>query len=61
MRGNYIIVSGMFFGLIAILQAVRAFNQWPIQVASLQIPVWFSWAAAVMAATLCLWAFRSRA
>jgi hypothetical protein len=60
MRGKYVVVSGIFFGLIAIVQAIRAFNQWPIQVASLQIPVWFSWVAAAVAASLCLWAFRSK-
>ena len=60
MRRMYAVVSGLFFGLIAIVQTVRALNQWPVQVAAVQIPVWASWIAAAVAASLCLWAFRSR-
>jgi hypothetical protein len=60
MRGNYVVVSGALFGLIALVQAVRAINDWPLQVASVQVPVLASWVAAAVAASLCLWAFRSR-
>jgi hypothetical protein len=60
MRGKYVFVSGTIFGLVALIQAVRAFNQWPLQVGSAQVPVWASWIAAGVAASLCLWAFRTK-
>jgi len=60
MRSKYVIVSGILFGVIAVLQAVRALNQWPVHVGGFAVPVWASWLAAVVAGSLCLWAFRSR-
>ena len=59
MRGNYSLVSGAIFGVVALLQALRAFNQWPVQIGSLDVPVWVSWAAMGVAGGLCAWAFRS--
>ena len=60
MRNTYVMVSGVFFGFLTLLQAVRAFNQWPVQVADFQVPVWVSWLVVVVAGSLCVWAFRSR-
>jgi hypothetical protein len=60
MRNAYPVVSGVVFGLLALLQAVRAFNHWPVQVSTFQVPVLFSWVVAVVAGCLCVWAFRSR-
>ena len=59
MRGNYSLVSGAIFGIVALLQALRAFNQWPVQIGSLDVPVWVSWVAMGVAGGLCAWAFRS--
>jgi hypothetical protein len=60
MRGSYEVVSGIVFGLVAIAQAVRAFNQWPLQVGQFQIPVGVSWVVCAISAALCTWAFQSR-
>jgi hypothetical protein len=60
MSNKYAIVSGAIFGLVAILQAVRAINYWPAQIGTLEIPVWASWIAMVVAGSLCAWAFSSR-
>ena len=60
MRNAYALISGVVFGLLALLQGVRAFNQWPVQVSTFQVPVWASWLVATVAMTLCVWAFRSR-
>jgi hypothetical protein len=60
MSNKYIVVSGVIFGVVAVLQAVRALNQWPLQVGTLDIPVWASWIATVGAGGLCAWAFQSR-
>jgi len=59
MPGKYVVVSGVLFGVIAVVQAVRALNQWPVQVAGFDVPVWVSWVAMVVAGSLCVWAFRS--
>jgi hypothetical protein len=56
---TYVVVSGVLFGVIAVLQAVRALNRWPVRVGAVEIPVWVSWVAAVVAGGLCVWAFRS--
>ena len=59
MSRGYVVVSGALFGLIAVVQAVRALNQWPVRISTLEVPVWVSWIAMVVAAGLCAWAFRS--
>ena len=59
MPSRYVVVSGVLFGVIAVFQAVRALNQWPVQVAGLDVPVWVSWFATAVAGGLCVWAFRS--
>ena len=58
MQSRYALISGIVFGVVAVLQAVRAFNEWPVQVGPLAVPVWFSWLAFVVAGGLCLWAFK---
>jgi hypothetical protein len=59
MQSKYALVSGSVFGLVALLQAIRAFNQWPVQVGPFAVPIWFSWIAFVVAGGLAIWAFRS--
>jgi hypothetical protein len=53
----YAAVSGTIFAIVAVVQVVRAFNAWPVQIASLQIPVEVSWLAALGAGALAAWAF----
>ena len=59
MQGKYALVSGVVFGVVAVVQALRLFNRWPVQVGPFAVPVWFSWLALLLAGGLCLWAFRS--
>ena len=59
MPSKYVVVSGVLFGVIAVVQAVRALNQWAVQVEGFEVPVWVSWVAMVVAGSLCVWAFRS--
>ena len=59
MPSKYAVVSGVLFGVIAVLQAVRALYQWPVLVGGIDIPAWVSWVAVVVAGSLCMWAFRS--
>lgn len=59
MSNKYVVVSGLVFGLIAAAQVVRALAQLPVHVGSVEIPVAASWVVAVVAGSLCVWAFRS--
>jgi hypothetical protein len=60
MKGNgYRTVSGVVFGLIALVHGVRAALQVPAQLGTTPVPVWVSWVAVVVAGILCAWAFRS--
>jgi hypothetical protein len=61
MSKNYIVVSGLAFGVVALAQASRALMRLPVQVGSFEVPVWASWVAAVVAGGLCVWALRSKA
>jgi hypothetical protein len=60
MSSRYVVVSGVIFGLMALAQLIRAVNQVPAQIGSVEIPVWVSWVAGVVAGSMCTWAFTSR-
>ena len=60
MSKNYVVVSGLIFGVVALAQVLRAAMRLPVHVGGFEIPVWASWVAAVVAGSLCVWAFRSR-
>jgi hypothetical protein len=52
-------VSGAFFSLLAIIQLTRLLMRWPVQVASVNVPLWASAVAVIVTATLATWAFRT--
>jgi hypothetical protein len=60
MSSKYIVVSGAIFALVAVAQFLRAFNQVPVQLGGVEVPVWVSWVAVVVAGSLSAWAFASR-
>ena len=60
MRSRYVVVSGVIFGFIALAQLLRALMQVPVQIGSVEFPVWGSWVAVVVAGILCAWAFAPR-
>ncbi len=49
---SYSRLAGAIFGLVAILQLVRALAGWPITISGIMIPLWASWIACVVAAGL---------
>ncbi len=59
MQSRYVIISGVVFGVVALLQLVRAMCEWPVQIGNFNMPVWSSWLAALVAGSLCVWAFYS--
>ncbi len=58
-RNTYCYVSGVIFGIVAALHLLRVINSWPAQIGSVSISISASVVGAVIAATLCIWAFRS--
>lgn len=59
MPSKYVVVTGVLFGVIAVLQAVRAANQWAVHIGGFDVPVSASWIAMVVAGALAVWAFWS--
>ena len=55
---RYANVSGAIFGVMAIAQLARLLFRWPVQVASVSVPLWPSALAVVIACALATWAFR---
>ena len=55
---RYLQVSGVFFSLIAIAQLARLALRWPVQVASVNVPLWASAVAVIVTVTMAAWAFR---
>lgn len=60
MRSGYVVVSGFIFGFIALVQLLRAVTHVPVQIGSVEFPVWGSWIAVVVTGSLCAWAFAPR-
>ena len=57
---RYVLVSGVFFTLLTLVQLIRFLMQWPIVVAGVVIPSWLSLIAALIVGSLAVWAFRVR-
>ena len=53
----YLIVTGVLFGIIAVMHLLRLIYQWPVQAGTISIPVWASCAGLLLASVLCVWAF----
>lgn len=52
-------VSGVLFSLLALVQLTRLVLQWPVQVATVNVPLWPSAVAAVITGSLAVWGFRT--
>jgi len=53
----FFLVSGIIFGLVALLHALRLVFRWQVRLRSQEIPMWLSGVSFVAAAGLCVWAF----
>ena len=58
---RYVLVSGLFLALLACVQLLRLILRWRVTVAGVEIPLWASAVAALIAGSLAIWAFRVRA
>ncbi len=55
---TYIQITGVIFGVVALVHVVRLMLDWPAQVAGWVVPIWISWVAILVSGALCVWAFR---
>ncbi len=58
---RYVLVSGLFLGLLAVVQVVRLVLGWSVTVDGTSIPLWASGIAAIIAGGLAIWAFQVNA
>jgi hypothetical protein len=57
---RYVLVSGLFLILLTFVQLLRLILGWRVTVAGVEIPLWVSAVAALIAGSLAIWAFRVR-
>lgn len=57
---QYLIVSGLFFALMTVVQLTRFVLRWSLVVDGVSIPTWLSLIAAIIVGALAIWAFRVR-
>ena len=55
---RYALVSGAFLTLLTCAQLLRLVLRWPVHIAGVEIPLWFSGIAVVVVGSLAIWAFR---
>lgn len=55
---TYVLVTVVFFDIIATAQLVRLVLGWPVVIAGLDIPVWASGIAVLVAGSLGVWGMR---
>ena len=55
---RYTLFSGIFFALIALLQLTRVVLQWKVNVAGVDVPLWASIVAFLLAGSFAIWALR---
>lgn len=53
-------VAAVIFAIIALAHLIRLTLALPIQVGTMSVPLWVSWAGLVVAGALSVWGFRSR-
>ena len=56
---RYEMVSGIFFTILSLVQLTRTVLGWPAQINGIDIPVWWSGLAFLVAGAFAMWAFRS--
>jgi hypothetical protein len=51
----FFIVSGVIFGLVALVHALRLALHWQVKIDQREIPMWISVGGLVIATGLCFW------
>jgi len=55
---NYLVISGVLFGLVALVHVLRLVLHWPAQIAGWDVPFWVSGIGILVPGALCIWAFQ---
>lgn len=55
---TFFLLTGFIFGAVALTHLLRVLFAWPLVIGSWSVPMWVSWLATIVAAVLCLGAFR---
>lgn len=53
-------VAAAVFGIVALGHAARLALALPVQIGTMDIPLWTSWLGLVVAGSLCLWGLRAK-
>jgi len=54
---GYLVISGIFFGVVSVLHLIRVLFHVPVQIGTWQAPFAISWGGFIGAGILCVWAF----
>jgi hypothetical protein len=54
----YLLISGTFFGIVAVLHLLRVVNSWAFVLGPWSFPIWVSWLGTVVPGVLSIWALR---
>jgi hypothetical protein len=57
---SYFLVAGTIFLIVAITHLLRVINAWEVNIHTLAIPMWFSWAALLLIGFLAYQGLRKR-
>ena len=55
---NYLVISGLIFVLVFLIHLYRAVSGGAFVVGMVNVPIWASWLAVVLAGFLAFWAYR---
>ena len=55
---TFLSISGVIFGVIAVMHLARIVQGWPAQIGMFEVPMWLSWVAMVVAGYLAFSACR---
>jgi hypothetical protein len=53
----FVLVSGIIFGVVALIHALRLALRWKVRIDARELPLWFSVLGLIVAAALSAWAF----
>lgn len=54
---SYLVLSGVLFGVVALLHLLRLLYGWPAQLGDVAVPLWVSGPGLLIPGALCVWAF----
>jgi hypothetical protein len=58
---NFSLTAAIIFAVIALVQLARAAFGWPVTIDTYDVPLWFSWAAFIVAAGLSYFGWKAYA